>query len=123
MPRLSTLLLAAVLAFPCLAAYGQEGDPAFQCFPAKDVEAGIEAQRGRGINVQVLEGEVAGRFVASLNAMEPVTDYKADKIVIMILDEIGAFALINGETACAFRQPVPAELLKMWIKKAQGISA
>ncbi len=117
MPRLSRLLLAAALALACLPAKAQEGDPAFQCVT---VERGLADARARGISVQVLVGDAAQRFVAIVNAEAPATNYKAEKVAVLMFEGVAGIAFVTGNVACAFRTPFPAEVVKSWVKTATG---
>ncbi len=123
MRRLPRLLLAAALALPCLGAYGQEGDPAFRCFSVEQGRAALDTAKARGFKVEILTGDTAQRFVAALNAMEPVTNYKAEKVIVLTSEDVGGVALVTGDTACAFRAPVPAGVLKSWVATARGVQA
>lgn len=127
MPRLSALLLAAVLALPSLAAYGQEAtqQPAFVCLPVEVVAIRAAQFEARAdVTVDRFAGAEAGRFLAVLNAEEPATDWRGDTVILVrFANGMGTFALLTGDKGCMASFALPAELLKRAVAAAVGVPA
>jgi hypothetical protein len=115
MPRLSALLLAAALALPSLAAYGQESGGQFKCGSVIDFMRVLrQVQAVPGVKVEQIEAEEAKAFMDMFNAQEPVTEYSADIVVFVIGPEVGTVTLVRDDKACIILQPqpFPAEALR-----------
>jgi hypothetical protein len=127
MPRLSTLLLAAVLALPCFAAYGQETGPGFQCGTVLEYMRVLrQVQDVPGVKVEQIEAEEAKAFMDMFNAQEPATEYVADLVVFVIGPEVGTIALVKDDKACMIRQPFPAEAMRgmlLFVRQKVGTPA
>jgi hypothetical protein len=127
MPMLSRLLLAAALALPSLAAYGQETGPGFQCGTVIEYMRVLrQVQDMPGVKVEQIEAEEAKAWMDMFNAQEPATEYEADIIVFVIGEEKGTITLVKNDKACIIRQAFPAEALRgmlLYVRQKVGAPA
>jgi hypothetical protein len=129
MPRFSRWLLAAALAFPSFAAYGQESGGQFKCGPVIEFMRILrQVQAVPGVKVEQIEAAEAKAFMDMFNAQEPVTEYSADIVVFVIGPEVGTVTFVSGDKACILLQPqpFPAEALRgmlLYVRQKVGTPA